>query len=283
MSFHFLKKLSHGALIGLSLIILLLVIALLAPLIAPHHPYELHSDALRTPPFWSAEGSWRFPLGTDDLGRDQLSRLIFGARLSLSVGLCVVAISLFIGGVLGVLAGFFGGLIDQIIMRSIDLLMSLPSILLALVIVAILGPGLMNSIIAVSLVAIPNFTRVIRGQVLSEMSKEYIQAARSLGVSRPRLLLRHVLPNCMGPIIVQASLGVSDGILNVAALGFLGLGAEPPAPEWGMMLSDGRSYIQTAPWLVTLPGLFILVTVLSFNLFGDGLRDALDPKTRKLT
>jgi dipeptide transport system permease protein len=278
----FLAKLSLGAKLGLVCIGGLLFVSLFAPWLAPHHPFELHSGALRLPPFWSEGGSLTYPLGTDDLGRDQLSRLLFGARVSLSVGLSVVLISLFLGGLIGLLAGFFRGLIDQFFMRSIDLLMSMPSILLALVVVAILGPGLINAVLAVSLVAVPNFARLVRASVLEEMQKDYVLAARSLGLSRFRLLFFHVLPNCMGPIIVQASLGVSDGILNVAALGFLGLGAEPPTPEWGMMLSDGRAYIQSAPWLVTLPGLFILITVLSFNLFGDGLRDALDPKTRKI-
>jgi ABC-type dipeptide/oligopeptide/nickel transport system permease subunit len=269
------RALGLGARIGLGLIICLAICALFAPWLAPHDPTSIDPNALRMPPF-----SGQYMLGTDDVGRDLLSRLIWGSRLSLGVGISVVAISASIGIMLGVLAGFFGGWIDRVIMRLIDILMSLPSILLALVVVAILGPGLKNAVLAVAVVAIPGFTRVARACVFEQKEMEYVTAARSLGANQKRLVFKHILPNMLGPLVVQMSLGVSDAILNVAALGFLGLGAEPPAAEWGTMLSDARAYIQSAPWMVTLPGLMILVSVLSFNLLGDGLRDWLDPKTK---
>lgn len=257
------------------IILLSTLIALLAPLLAPHDPTQVYAESLRLPP------SSHFLLGTDDLGRDLLSRLIYGSRISLSVGLCVVVLSLIAGTFLGVIAGFYGGFLDRIIMRLTDLIMSLPSILFAIVIVAVLGPGIMNAIIAVSIVAVPNFIRIIRAQVMVEKNRQYVYAAKLFGASNFRLMFVEILPNCMAPLIVQASLGFSDGILNCAALGFLGLGAQAPMPEWGTMLSDARSFIESAPWMVTLPGLCILITVLSFNLLGDGLRDALDPRLKK--
>jgi peptide/nickel transport system permease protein/dipeptide transport system permease protein len=215
------------------------------------------------------------------LGRDILSRLLYGSRISLSVGLSVVVLSLISGTLLGVVAGFYGGFLDRIIMRLTDLIMSLPSILFAIVIVAVLGPGIMNAIIAVSIVAVPNFIRIIRAQVMVEKNRQYVYAAKLFGASNFRIMFVEILPNCMAPLIVQASLGFSDGILNCAALGFLGLGAQAPMPEWGTMLSDARSFIESSPLMVTLPGLCILVIVLSFNLLGDGLRDALDPRLKK--
>jgi peptide/nickel transport system permease protein/dipeptide transport system permease protein len=271
---------NRGAVAGLVIIGLLIFLALFAPWLAPYSPTVLHDNALRLPPFWSEMGQLSYPLGTDDLGRDLLSRLIHGSRVSMAIGFSVVTLSLTSGTLLGMLAGFFGGWTDKVIMRFIDILMSLPSILLAIVVVAILGPGLMNAIIAVSIVAIPNFTRIVRASVMAEKEKEYVQASRSFGASPWRTLLKEVMPNCMAPLIVQASLGFSDGILNAAALGFLGLGAQPPTPEWGIMLSDARIFISTSPWMVTLPGLFILFSVLGFNLLGDGLRDALDPRLK---
>lgn len=271
---------NKGAIAGLFIIFVLIFLAFFAPWLAPYSPTELHDDALRLPPFWSEAGLFKHPLGTDDLGRDLLSRLIHGSRVSMAIGFSVVTISLLIGTFLGMLAGFFGGWTDKIVMRFIDILMSLPSILLAIVVVAILGPGLVNAIIAVSIVAIPNFTRIVRASVMAEKEKEYVQASKSFGASPWRTLIKEVMPNCMAPLIVQASLGFSDGILNAAALGFLGLGAQPPTPEWGIMLSDARIFISTSPWMVTLPGLFILFSVLGFNLLGDGLRDALDPRLK---
>jgi peptide/nickel transport system permease protein/dipeptide transport system permease protein len=226
-------------------------------------------------------GKSEFFFGTDDIGRDLLSRLIYGSRISLSVGLSVVILSLITGTFLGVIAGYYGGMIDKLIMRLTDLIMSLPSILFAIVIVAVLGPVITNSIIAVSIVAIPNFVRIIRAQVMMEKNRQYVQAAKLFGAGNLRIMFVEILPNCMAPLIVQASLGFSDGILNVAALGFLGLGAQAPMPEWGTMLSDARSFIESSPSMVTLPGICILLTVLSFNLLGDGLRDALDPRLKK--
>ncbi len=278
---YFELKKNRGAMTGVIIIILSLVIAIFAPLLAPHNPTEIFSDSLRLPPVFVSGGKPGFFFGTDDIGRDLLSRLIYGSRISLSVGFSVVVLSLITGTFLGVMAGFYGGLLDRIIMRLTDLIMSLPSILFAIVIVAVLGPGITNSIVAVSIVAVPNFIRIIRAQVMVEKNRQYVFAAKLFGAGNFRLMFVEILPNCIAPLIVQASLGFSDGILNVAALGFLGLGAQAPMSEWGTMLSDARSYIESSPWMVTLPGICILVTVLSFNLLGDGLRDALDPRLKK--
>jgi ABC-type dipeptide/oligopeptide/nickel transport system permease subunit len=275
-----LKK-NRGAMIGVVVIFFSLIVAITAPIIAPHNPTLVNSESLRLPPSFSPGGSSEFLLGTDDLGRDLLSRLIYGSQVSLSVGFAVVFLSLVVGTFLGVVAGFYGGFLDKSIMRLTDLIMSLPSILFAIVIVAVLGPGIVNAIVAVSVVAIPNFVRIIRAQVMVEKNRQYVSAAKLFGASNYRIMFIEILPNCMAPLIVQASLGFSDGILNVAALGFLGLGAQAPMSEWGTMLSDARSYIESSPWMVTLPGLCILVVVLSFNLLGDGLRDALDPRLKK--
>lgn len=271
---------SRGAAIGLGLLVLFVFVSLSAEWISPHQPDQVFDENLHLPPFWS-EGSVKgHTLGTDDLGRDSLSRLIYGARISLGVGALVVLISTLIGTALGLLAGYLGGWVDQVIMRAVDVLMSLPSILLAIVVVAILGPGLLNGILAVSIVALPGFIRVVRAAVITEKAKPYVDASICLGASPWRISLTQILPNCMAPIIVQATLGFSDGILNVAALGFLGMGAQAPTPEWGAMLSDSRAFIESSPWLVMLPGLCILLVVLSFNILGDGLRDALDPKLK---
>lgn len=274
-----LKK-NKGAIISLYLLLCFLVIALLAPVFAPYNPNMIHEGQLAQPPVWMDGGSRQFILGTDDLGRDLLSRLVYGTRVSLGIGAMVVLLSLTFGVLLGLIAGYIGGWVDSLIMRAVDILMSLPSILLAIVIVAILGPSLTNAILAVSVVALPSFIRIVRAAVMSEKQKSYVSASESFGAGHLRQALVNILPNCMAPIIVQATLGFSDGILNTAALGFLGLGAQPPTPEWGVMLSDARAYIESAWWLVTLPGLCILVVVLCFNLLGDGLRDALDPKLK---
>ncbi len=278
---YFELKKNRGAMIGVVVIIISVFIALFAPLIAPHNPTEIFADALRLPPVFVQGGRAGYFFGTDDIGRDLLSRLIYGSRISLAVGFSVVIIALISGTFLGVIAGFYGGFTDRIIMRLTDLIMSLPSILFAIVIVAVLGPGITNAIIAVSVVAVPNFIRIIRAQVMVEKNRQYVFAAKLFGASSFRIMFIEILPNCMAPLIVQASLGFSDGILNVAALGFLGLGAQAPMSEWGTMLSDARSFIESSPWMVTLPGICILVTVLSFNLLGDGLRDALDPRLKK--
>lgn len=269
-------KRNRGAVIGLALIVIFSVVALAAPLLAPHSPQEIFPDALLLKP--GTPGFW---LGTDDVGRDLLSRLIYGARVSLGVGFLVVAFSATVGTILGLLAGYMGGWTERVIMRLIDIFMALPSILLAIVVVAILGPSLTNAILAVSVVAIPNFVRLVRAVVLAEKTKSYVAAAHTFGASPLRQMFVNILPNCWAPIIIQATLGFSDGILNAAALGFLGLGAQPPTPEWGTMLADARAFIESAPWLLALPGGCIIFSVLGFNLLGDGLRDALDPKLRK--
>jgi ABC-type dipeptide/oligopeptide/nickel transport system permease subunit len=272
---------NRGAVLGLLIIVLFILIAFFAPLLAPHAPTELFGDALRAGPVWSDNGKAGFFFGTDDVGRDILSRLIYGARVSMSVGFMVVFVAMLIGVNLGLMAGYFGGWLDRIIMRCTDILMSLPSILLAIVVVAILGPGLQNTVLAVAVVAVPSFIRIVRASVIAEKNKQYVMASQTFGAGPFRIMYLEILPNCLAPLIVQGTLGFSDGILNAAALGFLGLGAQPPTPEWGTMLSDARAFIESSPWMVTLPGLCILFSVLGFNLFGDGLRDALDPRLKK--
>jgi peptide/nickel transport system permease protein/dipeptide transport system permease protein len=273
-------KRNKGALIGLSIISFFVFLALFAPLLAPHAPSELNQGMLRLPPSFLNGGNSSFFFGTDDVGRDVLSRLIHGARISMGVGFMVVFLSATVGTFLGLMAGYFGGRTDWLIMRFVDILMAFPSILLAIVVVSVMGPGLMNAIVAVAVVACPSFIRIVRASVLSEKRKEYVSASISFGATPLRTIFKEILPNCMAPLIVQISLGFSDGILNAAALGFLGLGAQAPTPEWGIMLADARAFITSDPWLVTLPGICILLVVLGFNLLGDGLRDTLDPKLK---
>ena len=270
-----------GAVIGLTVIVFVLGVAALADVVAPHSPFVTNNAAFLKPPFWQEGGSLTYPLGTDAIGRDILSRLIYGARLSLAIGIAVVALSILVGTGLGLVAGFFGGVVDIAVMRVMDIILTLPSLLLAIVIVAILGPGLMNAMLAVAVVVLPHYVRTARAAVLAEVSKDYVTAARVSGAGTLRLMFKEVLPNCAAPLIVQASLGISTAILDAASLGFLGLGAQPPAPEWGTMLADAREFVLRAWWVVTFPGLIILVTVLAFNLLGDGLRDALDPKLKR--
>jgi dipeptide transport system permease protein len=270
-----------GAVIGLVFITLVVSVALLADVIAPHSPYEQFRDAILVPPAWSEGGSWRFPLGTDDVGRDLLSRLLHGARLSLFIGCVVVTLSLGAGILLGLMAGFFRGVVEILIMRMMDIMLALPSLLLAIAIVAILGPSLLNAAVAIAIVALPHYVRLTRAAAIGEVHKDYVTASRVAGAGLGRLMFKTVLPNCMAPLIVQATLGFSTAILDAAALGFLGLGAQPPTPEWGSMLANALQFVQRAWWVVTLPGLTILLTVLAFNLMGDGLRDALDPKMKR--
>jgi len=270
-----------GAVGGLAVILFVLLLALFAPWIAPHSPILTHDDAFLRPPFWQEGGSLLYPLGTDAIGRDILSRLIYGTRLSLLIGIIVVALSLVFGVLLGLIAGFSRGLVEIAIMRLMDIVLTLPSLLLAIVIVAILGPGLANAMIAVAIVVLPHYVRLTRAAVISELAKDYVTASKVSGAGRLRLMFTAVLPNCTAPLIVQASLGFSAAILDAAALGFLGLGAQPPQPEWGTMLADARELLLRAWWTVTFPGLMILITVLAFNLLGDGLRDALDPKLKR--
>jgi dipeptide transport system permease protein len=272
---------NRGALAGLVYIVAIILIAACANLLAPSPPDLTTRAAFLTPPAWQSGGSWAHALGTDAIGRDMLSRLMFGARLSLLIGIAVVALAIVAGIALGLAAGFFRGYPEIAIMRLMDVILTLPSLLLAIVIVAILGPGLMNAMLAVAVVVLPHYVRITRAAVIAEMAKDYVTAARASGAGRVRLMASEILPNCAAPLIVQATLGVSIAILDAAALGFLGLGAQPPAAEWGTMLADAREFVLRAWWVVTFPGLMILCTVLAFNLVGDGLRDALDPKLKR--
>ncbi|KGA31905.1 dipeptide ABC transporter permease DppC [Pectobacterium brasiliense] len=277
---HYFKR-NKGAVVGMAYVVLMLIIAIGANVLAPHAPAEQFRDALLRPPVWQEGGSWQFILGTDDVGRDVLSRLMYGARLSLLVGCLVVALSLVLGVIFGLLAGYFGGVVDALIMRIVDIMLALPSLLLALVLVAVFGPSIVNASLALTFVALPHYVRLTRAAVLVEVNRDYVTASRVAGASSVRQMFVNILPNCLAPLIVQASLGFSNAILDMAALGFLGMGAQPPTPEWGTMLSDVLQFAQSAWWVVTFPGLAILLTVLAFNLMGDGLRDALDPKLKQ--
>ncbi|EGF32484.1 Dipeptide transport system permease protein DppC [Oxalobacteraceae bacterium IMCC9480] len=272
---------NRGAVIGLAVVIVLVLTALLADVISPYSPIEQYRDATLVPPMWQAGGSSKFILGTDPVGRDMLSRLIHGTRLSLVIGLVSVTLSLTIGVIIGLVAGFFRGVVEVALMRLMDIMLALPSLLLAVAVVAILGPGLMNAMYAIAIVMLPHYARQTRAAVIGEMQKDYVNASRIAGAGTVRLMFNCVLPNCAAPLIVQATLGFSSAILDAAALGFLGLGAQPPTPEWGSMLASALEFIQSAWWVVTFPGLAILVSVLAFNLMGDGLRDALDPKLKR--
>ncbi len=272
---------NKGAVFGLAVFGLVVLAAVGAGVIAPHSPIEQFRDAVRAPPVWQTGGSWRFPLGTDGDGHDMLSRLIHGARVSLFIGFAVMAVSFVIGAALGLFAAMTGPIVDVAVTRLMDLIMAVPSLVLAILVVAVLGPSLVNTIVAVTIVYLPRYVRLVRASALGELHKDYVTAARVAGVGPLRLAWSTVLPNCLAPLIVMAALGVSDAILEAAGLGFLGLGAQPPTPEWGSMLADSREFIRSDPWIVTLPGLAILITVVAINLAGDGLRDALDPKMRR--
>ena len=272
---------NRGAVTGLIVICALFAVAAFADVLAPHHPHEQYRDAFLAPPLWVEGGTTRFILGTDDIGRDILSRIIHGARVSMSTGSMVVILALTVGIVLGLVGGFFRGIVEIVIMRAMDIMLALPSLLMAMVIVAILGPSLTHAAIAVVIVQLPHFVRLTRAAVITEMTKDYVTASRVSGAGLFRLMLITVLPNCMAPLIVQATLGFSTAILDLAALGFLGMGAQPPTPEWGTMLATALQFIQRAWWVVSFPGLAILITVLAFNVMGDGLRDALDPKMKR--
>ena len=276
----FSMRANPGAMTGLVFILFVIFCAVLADVIAPHSPIEQFRDHFLQPPVWQEGGSWEFLFGTDDLGRDLLSRLIYGARLSLIIGSIVVTLSLALGIAFGLLSGFFRGIPDIGIMRLMDILLSVPSLLLAIVVVAILGPGLPNAMIAIAITYVPNYARLTRASVLTELSKDYVTASRVAGAGTLRLMLTTVLPNCVGPLVVQATLSFGAAIIDAAALGFLGLGARAPTPEWGTMLADALKFLEAAPWVVVIPCTGIFITVLAFNLMGDGLRDALDPKLK---
>jgi dipeptide transport system permease protein len=274
---------NKGAVGGLIVFVLMALAALFAPWLAPHDPVMQYRDALLTPPAWAQGGSMKFLLGTDELGRCIASRLMYGAQVSLAIAFMSVVLSMIPGVVLGLLAAFYSNAISPVIMRSMDVLMALPGVLLAICIITILGPGLLNTMIAIAVGTLPSYTRLARAAAMGELQKEYVTASRVAGAGTARLMFDTVLPNCMPPLIVNATLGFSSAILEVAALGFLGLGVQAPTPEWGTMLSSARDYIHVAPWVVTIPGLAILISVLAINLMGDGLRDALDPRLKRVS
>ncbi len=270
---------NNGAKIGFFILVLFLLLAIVAPLLIPYNP-KIDSnlaERLRSP-------SRLHPLGTDDLGRDELRRIIYGARISLRVGLVAVSIGATIGTALGLITGYWGGVkllgftVDAIVMRFIDVMLAFPGILLAIAVVAMLGPSLDHTMLVIGFLSIPGYTRVMRSVVLSVAERDFILAARALGARDVRLMLRHILPNCLSPLIIQATLGIAGAILTAAGLGFLGLGAVPPTPEWGAMISDSLKYLAQSPYLIFFPGLAVMLTVMAFNLLGDGLRDALDPQ-----
>jgi peptide/nickel transport system permease protein len=270
----------RGAVAGLVVILLFFAAALLAPLLTPYDPLVQDLNRRLQGP------SSAHPLGTDDFGRDILSRVMYGARISLTIGFMSVGIAVVGGLLLGLVAGFYitgrwGRVIDIIIMRTSDILLAFPAVLLAIAIVTAFGPGLRNAMLAIAIIYLPRFIRIVRAAILVEKERTYIEAGQALGMSHRRLLLRHLLPNVMSPVIVQATLGLAEAIIEAAALSFLGLGATPPTPEWGAMLSEGRSYLRLAPWVTFFPGMAIFLIVVSFNLLGDGLRDALDPRLRR--
>ncbi|CAH2774507.1 MAG: Dipeptide ABC transporter, permease protein DppC (TC 3.A.1.5.2) [uncultured Caballeronia sp.] len=273
---------NRGAVAAGVIVLILVFIAIFAPLIAPHSPIKQYRDNVKIPPAWLDGGNWRFVLGTDEAGRDILSRLMYGARLSFWIGFVSVVLALIPGIVLGLIAAFFQKWLDTPIVRIMDVLLALPSLLLAVAVVAIIGPGLMNTMLAIAIVALPGYVRLTRAAALGELQREYVTASRVAGAGTVRLMFSQVLPNCAAPLIVQATLGFSSAILDAAALGFLGLGVQPPAAELGAMLASARDYIESAWWIVTMPGLSILISVLVINLLGDGLLDALDPKLKRM-
>jgi len=274
-------KRNKSAVVGFFIVVVLVFMAIFAPWIAPHLPADQDLAHRLTPPMWEDGGLSQYFLGTDDFGRDLFSRIIYGARISLMVGAISVGMSLSFGLTMGMLAAYFGGKVDLLIMRIVDIMLSIPAILLAIVVVSILGPSLTNAMIAIGIVGIPTYARVVRASVLAEREKEYVIASRINGSSDMRLMFKVILPNAATPIIVQSTMGFASAVLEAAGLSFLGLGAQPPTPEWGAMLSDSLQFIMTAPWMIFYPGLAIFLTVLGFNLMGDGLMDVLDPKLKE--
>ncbi|MCC6945001.1 MAG: ABC transporter permease [Thermomicrobiales bacterium] len=264
----------RGAMVGLAVFLMLVAMAVLAPRIAPYSPNAQSMERILSAP------NRHNLFGTDQYGRDIFSRVIWGARLSLRVGFVSVAIAACVGTLVGLLAGYYGSRVDAVIMALTDILLAFPSILLAMAIVAVLGPSLVNLMIAVGIGAIPTYARVVRASTLSAKELQYVEAARAMGCSNARVMIRHVLPNVVAPVIVLSTLGVAGAILTASGLSFIGLGAQPPTPEWGAMLAEGRTYIQDGWWITTFPGVAIMLAVLSVNMFGDGLRDALDPRLR---
>ena len=271
-----LARKNRGVLVGLALVAVLFLVALLAPVISPHDPIATEPDNAYLPPLSPGHA-----LGTDELGRDQISRILWGARISLPVAFVAVAVGLIAGGLIGLVSGYAGGLTDLLLMRVIDALLAFPALILAIALVAALGPSLRNAMIAIGIVAIPAYARLVRAVVLQLKQMEFVVATRSLGATPVRIVLRHLIPNLMNPVLVQVSLSAGFAILAEAVLSFLGLGAQPPTPDWGQMITTGRTFLPNDPWLAIIPGVAISITVYSFNLLGDSLRDALDPRLRR--
>lgn len=272
---------NNGAFFGFIVLIIIILVALIGPFIAPFDPAAQIGEHILQPPLWYEAGNYNHLFGTDDLGRDLLSRIMHGARLSLSLTSIVVLISAVSGILIGAVSAFVNPYLRALIMRLMDLLLSLPSLLLAIAIVAVIGPGLPNAIYAVIIVLIPQFVKITQSAITEELNKDYVMAAKLDGANQMRLLLNHVSPNITPALIIQITFSFSTALLDIAALGFLGLGAQPPMAEWGTMLAESRAFIQFAPWTMALPGLAIFLTVLSINLLGDGLRDALDPRLNR--
>lgn len=265
------------AMLGLVILIILVFLALFANVIFDYNTVVIKqnlAERLQAP-------SAKHLLGTDEFGRDILARLVHGTKVSLKVGILAVGLSIILGGILGAISGFYGGIIDNIIMRIMDIFLAVPSILLAIAIVSALGPSMLNLMIAISVSSVPSYARIVRASVLSIRDQEFIEAAKAIGASNTRIIFKHIIPNALAPVIVQGTLGVASAILSIAGLSFIGLGIQPPAPEWGSMLSGGRQYLRYAWWVTTFPGLAIMITILSLNLLGDGLRDALDPRLKQ--
>lgn len=275
-SFIYRLKQSPLTLLGLGIVLVLMLTAVFAPFMTSHDPYQINPPNRLRPP---SSQHW---FGTDTAGRDMFSRVIFGTRISIRIGVTVVFLAAVIGSIIGLFSGYLGGKFDEVVMRITDIFFSIPYLILAMAITAALGPGLMNAMVSLSLVWWPVYARLIRGQVLQIREVPYIEAARGLGASPKRIIFRHILPNVISPIIVQCSLDFGNAIMYAAALSFIGLGAQPPAPEWGAMISLARNYIQDSWWFATFPGLAILVTVIGFNLLGDGIRDMTDPRLREI-
>ena len=270
-------KRNKMAVLGLIILIILVLLAVFADVIANYDNVVIKQNLAHRLQGPSA-AHW---LGTDEFGRDIFARLVHGTRVSLQVGIVAVGISIVIGGILGAVAGYYGGKLDNTIMRIMDIFLAVPSILLAIAIVSALGPSIINLMLAISISSVPSYARIVRASVLSIRDQEFIEAAKAIGARNTRIIFRHIIPNSLAPVIVQATLGVASAILSTAGLSFIGLGIQPPAPEWGSMLSGGRQYLRYAWWVTTFPGVAIMITILSLNLLGDGLRDALDPRLKQ--
>ncbi len=268
------------AVAGLIIVAGFVFAAFLAPVLSPHDPVETSLYDQLKPPVWAAGGAKKNILGTDDLGRDILARIIYGARVSMIVAVVSVGLAFVFGTLLGSISGYYKGSLDNVIMRIMDIILAFPYLLLAIVVVAYLGPSLENAMMAIGITYVPRFARIVRGSVLEECEKDYVMAAKAVGARDWRIIFIAILPNCLGPLIVQTTLSFASAILDAAALSFLGLGAQPPTPEWGAMIARSRALILRASWVMTFPGIAILLAVLGFNLLGDGLRDALDPRLR---